>query len=258
MTVRLTKNGFVEEKARKNKKTKEWETKTEKLNKGLRLLGAWRVQIIIDEDVVMRDFFKTLEKMDDGLLTVIEMLTNSNWKPHLGSWRDPIEKVKDSQPLHAVEVYKYIDINNYSDLDNPEIECYPACHGLGSVWNTEGMENVPEDERASCNNYAIEFLQWNELKDLKLQLRPKMQFGEMVWKKGKKRKVISNGGNAKWNFSDRDLVKEKTVRRELKYTMSVGEFFDGLASELCFFGSPQSTKKQKDILNERIKDIEKK
>ena len=259
MTVILNKTGFFLNSSKKNKKTKEWESFSKKINtkSSIELLTYWKHEIKIGNGVLTGDFFHILEDMDSALLTTIEMLTDSNWKKNLVGWKDPVE-VKD--PLDFVEVYKYVDISNHHDLDNPDFEIYPSCHGIGKPWEGESMNGVSEEDRKRCNTYAIEFLQWKELRAIPLRIAPKMQFGEIVWKKGKKTKESDDGLGKlfkKWkmNIPPRDI--DKRITREFNYTLSVGEFFEGIAGELCFFSTPENRKQQMDVLNERVESVEK-
>jgi hypothetical protein len=227
------------------------------------LLECWNTNMTVDEGVLTGDFFKILQKMDEGLLDVISMLTNSNIAGYLKTV--PILNVAkdDENELRWVEVYKNIEIDNHADLENPEYSEYTCAHGVGKPWKdgpgVESNMTDEEKEKLGCNTYALEFTPWMDLKNVPLRIRPKAYLSETVWYKGeKKRKIGSNGPDDEdgWNCSDRELDRDKLVRREIDYTMTLGEFLSGITNELCFFSSPERAEEKKAELIERVKDVE--
>lgn len=264
----LKKDGFWREYSKKNRETGEYEERNEKIDTSgpdsLELIRCWEEAMMIDEMVTCNDFFRVLADMDEGLVTMIELLTNSNIKPFIRRAFDPLPPDwKDDENLHSVEIYKVMEINNHGldELLEPYLDDDYACaHGVGKPW-THGFENDPmtDEEKIAkgCNTYAIEFTPWNQLGHLQLVFKKKIWFSEVVWKKtGKKRKLISNGPNEGWNVSDMEPDREKGWQREIVWNPRVREFFNGFTNELCFFGSPDEAEKQSDVLKERMEDVE--
>jgi hypothetical protein len=267
--ITLKKDGFWREHSKKNRETGEYEEVREKIDttgkESLELIRCWEESMEIEEGVTCNDFFKVLADMDEGLLTMVELLTNSNIKPHVRKAFNPLppDYVDDSE-LTAVEIYKVMEINNHGldEILEPYLDDDYACaHGIGKPW-THGFENDPmtDEEKIAkgCNTYAIEFTPWNQLAHLPLVFKKKIWFSEVVWRKsGKKRKLISNGPDEGWNVSDMEIDREKGFQREVLWNPRVREFFNGFTNELCFFGSPDDQEEQSAILKGRMEDVEK-
>jgi hypothetical protein len=260
-SVIMKRDGFYGHRSKKNKETGEWEEHNSLIDtrgeNSLTFLKFWNKPLTIEEGVLAGDLFRILHQMDPALLTMVELLTDSNWKENLKEAFLPVEEgKKDEAELKFVEVYRLLEITNYTDLENFELsDDYTCTHGIGKVWDGPEMVDVPEEEKKDCNAWAIEFTPWNELRNVPLRIRPKLTFSEMVWVQGKRRKMISNGGDEDWNFSDKDLDREKMRRIELDYTMTLGEFMDGLANELCFFGDPDSRREEQAELQGRLDEV---
>lgn len=257
-SVILKRDGFYKVKSVKNNETDEWE-QVEKLvdTKGESspsFFALWNKPLTIADGVLTGDLFRILHQMDPAALTMVELLTDSNWKDSLKEAFDPVEKV-DKDPLFFVEVYKHMEVGNLHDLRKFELDSeYTCAHGIGKPWEGEGMADVPVEERGTV--YAIEFTPWNELRNVPLRIKEKMYFGYTVYEQGERRKMVSNGGDEDWNFFDKDRNKEKSKDMELGYTMTLGEFLGGLANEICFFGGPDDRKEEKQKLTGIMESVE--
>jgi len=241
MTVTLKRDGFWVEESKKV--DGEWTTELKRASLDVDFVSLFRRYLLIEDDVTVGDFFSILEEMEKtGLLTFIELLTDSTWSEHLKTWRDepPKQEREDEDPLEAVEVYQWFEMSNHDDIESFHAgDVHSGCHGIGK----------------SGTAYAIEFNEWSTLRDLRLRASPKMTVSRMVWKKGKRRKVISNGGDEDWNFSDKDVDRRKTKHEDVRCTISLGNFFHGVASELCFFSTPEYQRKQQEKLHEALAEV---
>lgn len=257
--VILKKDGFYDCGQRKGP-SGEWEDYEEKIDtaESWDLLTSWKEPLEIQKDVTCMDFFMLLADMDEALLTVIEMLCNSNIKPYLRKAFDPLPdgwKDDEESKLDRVEIYKNLEVDNGIDLNVFSTEGdWPSAHGVGMPWNDDGSPFSAEEKiKNGMNVWAIEFTPWNELAHLKLTIRPKMWFSYTVWKPGERRKLISNiDDGEEWNYFDKDIDKEKSFQHEINYTVSVGEFFDGFCNELCFFSSPADRDAKREDLKSRL------
>jgi hypothetical protein len=129
----------------------------------------------------------------------------------------------DEDELRWVEVYKYIEIDNHADLENPKYSEYTSAQGIGKPWKDEwgGKLHMTDEEKEKLgyNTYALDFTPWMALKNVPLRIRPKAYY--------------------------RELDRDQLVRREIDYTMTLGEFLSGITDELCFFRSPERAEEKK-------------
>jgi hypothetical protein len=252
MTIVLKKKGFFIHESVRNKETKEWEEKERKLKLDPSVLKHLRDSFEIEADVTCADLFQAMWEMEsNGSLELIEMLTNSNFIPHLKGLNEKFED-KDHDPLIAVEIFKYVEIDNYDDLESYKINWYTGCHGIGKPWRDPNMpENNLSDAKKvalGMNTYAIEFTPWIHLAPALLTLRPKLHLTRTKW-------VVNTEPKPKrknlW-YSENTPLKPKI--EQLNCTYSFQDFLDGIAGELCFFGGPIEQRKQMGIIKERAEE----
>lgn len=245
MSIIIRKRGFYE--SNWSRKSRSYVEK--QIKDPLRLLSKMGRQVVLD-DVTFGDFIKLVAKMDSGSQTLLAMLVDSNFQKFLPTIND--ESVEeDREPLSAIECYSYAEICNHDDSQPlPSFSFYHACHGVGKQWEHDGK---PVDG-VDCNTYAIEFTPWCQLRGVPLTIKKTLSFCETVWVKGKRRKIISNGGNAKWNFSNRDL--KETIQRTLGAPdMSLFNWLSALFGGVAFFGTPVSRDNKSKELDLRVKAV---
>ncbi|HLG26564.1 MAG TPA: hypothetical protein VI423_02140 [Paenisporosarcina sp.] len=212
------------------------------------ILHYWTDGFDIEKDVYLKDLFLLLQRMDPSTIDIIQKLTNSNISGFLKAW-DPDNKAASN--LKYIEVYRIIDVDNYLDVDNPDVTITMSAHGIGDAWK-ETLES--EGEKQNCDSYAIEFSDWNELSHLELRLRPAAFFTEKKWTKTGEKKPYCFDENGDSMFeSDMELVSSE--HRELQTEYTLGEFLNGLFSELCFFMAPEERDEQLEIIRKRVDSI---
>ncbi len=243
MTVVIRKKGFYS----KDWKPKQKKYLEKKINEPMRLLGMMGDVVELEPGLTFGSFINLIRGFDSGFKLLLEMLVDSGFERYLDTIDEvpTADKEFDSE-LTAIEVYQYAEINNYdADAKLPAFEYSRGCHGIGKPW---GLGNG--------NSYAIEFSPWADLKHLPLVIKADMPLIDTIWAEGKRRKIISNGGNAAWNHSDRDL-KETQERNVMAPELTLYEFLEALFNEVAFFGAPASRDKQSAILKDRVASIEK-
>lgn len=215
-----------------------------------RLLEGWSRPLTIEKDVVFGDWVRAMKKLNRGLLVVIEMLCDSSIRPYLDKVEGPA-KDTDSD-VTSVEVYQGVEISNY-DLKKYDITFDLGCHGRGRRWHDEYSKKLPLEQRG--NSYAIEFTDWGTLWDKTLRIDPKVAVNKSTWVIDKrKRKPNAIDKLLKVRRKPR-TVKEWRREEACITSMSLGEFFIGLTSEVCFFSTPSSRDGNMAELNKRIDDV---
>lgn len=232
----------------------------------MKFMCSWKDIITVDEDVTCKDLFMILEKMDETLLEIISCLTNSNIVRNLDSWRDPIEDgYVDDCELTSVELYKIFEIENFDVELGYGVSFYPACHGVGKVWDDINVTSgLSEDEKKTCNSYALEYTSWNKLKHLKIKIAEKSKMSKMVWKKCEPRKLFEGITKTDgtpldddWGTIDVEVDRDaSTPSEDVICSFSLGDFFNAITSELCFFSSQESREKENDVIRDRVDEVE--
>jgi hypothetical protein len=211
---------------------------------------AWNRPLEIKGTVRLKDLIAYLQTLEPLMLDIIGRIVGANFddylKQDLTPARDPDRKSK----LKCIEIFKYYELSNQHDIDNWDFQdCAVSAHGIGAPWE-EGCEDVPLEKRG--NSYAIEFTAWKYLMNLPLRLKESTQITTATWKRQKpKRMGFKRKGSKKF---ERGLswVSDKTVdnykQQVVKVSYTLGEFFQGLFDELCFFEAP-------DVRDAREKEI---
>lgn len=252
MSIKLTKKGFV--RSEWNKEDKEYDTF---LVQGLDVISQWMYGVEIEKGVTLGDLVKIFEE-DDELLSFVEVLTDCNIRAYMASLYEPLvakeEESKDEKcsPLTSIEVYAYVEVDNYHKEDKfPQLNYNIGCHGRSTIPYRD-TKSFGEDAKDNFT-WAIEFTPWNKLRDLPLVLEETGKLIELKWiSKGKPRVFLKQFPEM---TSNRKLQKSKQTEVLISWTL--GQFFHALFNELCFCGSPIGAKDMIDELNERVKDIEK-
>lgn len=267
--VRLTKDGLFGER---------WSKKIEDyIVEGIRAGGTkkgeffWRnrnTDITVDKDVTLLNLVEAMADMNADELHALCLISNANLAPYLidfATHPDPIPDEDKFGKLHAIEVYKTIEFDNHDKGDDVfDVSISTCAHGKGEVWE-DCMKDVAAGKTTlekvkDCNSYAIEFTPWQKMLDLPITIRPLIYYTEMVWKpcKPKEWKIGVLGSKKKHSMGkiNREVVERKSDKK-IKGPMSLGEFFTGLFNELAFFGTPNDRGVQKNIIDDRVKDVEK-
>lgn len=226
--------------------------------------------IEVDKGVTLLDLIKFLATMNSEELHALSTIANANLAQYLIEFcknPDPIPDNDDGQPLKAIEVYRTMELSNYTDgNDVYDLNDYTCAHGIGEIW-----EDCMKDVRAGktklkdvehCNAYAIEFTPWQKMLHLPIQIREFVYYSETEWKKCKSRPWMINvmGKKKKYKMGsfNREIVKkDRMPEKKIRASMGLGQFFTGLFNELCFFGSPDDRNAQSGILKDRVKEVEK-
>ena len=272
--VKLTNEGLFGEKYSKRIK----DTIVEGIRAGGRKKGEFffyncNTPFSIEGTVTLLDLIKILSKMNAEELHALSTIADANLAPYLIDFADspdPIPDTDDFGKLTAIQVYKILELSNYSSCtDVFDMEMYSSAHGIGEIW-AESMKEVTEgrttlEDVKNCNCYAIEFTPWQKMLDLPITIKEFVNYGEIVWKKVKPKewKIGVVGSKKKHSMGkiDREIVNRDEMRKgsskKIRTQLTLREFFHGLFNELCFFGSPNTRKEQSDVITDRMKDVEK-
>lgn len=238
--VILKKDGFW---------TSEWDGKkkknvVQKLDTTTHLfLEAWHTSLEIKGKVTLRDLATYLKSMDPLVLDLVAKLCHANLDGYLADdllvpKRDPDRHSK----LTAIEVYKYYELSNYSDIKKFDMQDHTvSAHGIGTKW-----------EQGEGNSYAIEFTPWCYMLNLPLTVKATVSLSRHRWKKQKpKRMGFKKKGSKKFDFSwVSDRTTDKHENEDVGATYTLGEFLYGLFNELCFFWSPaRRDEKEKELMD---------
>jgi hypothetical protein len=224
-------------------------------------LQAWHSRLEIKGKVRLKDLVAILKKFDPLVLDLVAKLCHANLEEYLKedllvAKRDPDRKSK----LTAIEVYKYYELSNYTDLEMFDMQDHTvSAHGIGAPWE-EGCQDVPLEKRG--NSYAIEFTPWAYLLNLPLTMKETVAVSRHRWKKQKpKRMGFKRKGSKKFERGlswVSDKTTDKYENEDVRVTYELSEFLYGLFNELCFFWSPVSRdKKEKELLGryEKVKGL---
>lgn len=226
------------------------------------------VEFKVEENVTLLDLIKIMAKMNVEELHALSQLGDAHIAPYLIDFADHPDPIPDEDTfgkLTHIEVYKTVEFDNHeSGEDVFDFSVSTSAHGKGEIWE-DCMKDVRSgktklEDVKECNSYAIEFTPWQKMLDLPIRIRPETYYTEMVWKKCKPRKlefgVVGSKRKVSMGMMERDLVERKNDKK-VRSTMTLSEFFTGLFNELCFFGAPAERKTQMDVINGRVKDVEK-
>ncbi len=178
----------------------------------------WHSSFKIDGTVTLLDLINIIK---GKYITLLEMLTQSSIQLYI----DEIDKEceENADEIKAIDIRKYYMIHNYGD-EPSTIGEEIHCSGLYKEPYTD--PNCPEYKHKHC---AIEFTPWHALKDLPIIINSKATLLE-----------------------EADYDNQKIYNT----SFSVADFFNGLTSEICFFGSPDTRDDNMDGLKQSIKEIE--
>lgn len=216
--ITLTKNGF-----REFKKEVEFD---------FGFLKHWRDELEIEEGVTLADLVKILRQDEDGTLVAIELLTNSQ----IRSFFDEIEKDGDESSvadLKSIEVYKSLiafvhDHRIRRGVKEKQWSVRFETNCCGRFKEPQPIKGCPGE----FDLYAgISGCSWADLKNLPLVL------------------------NYKCLLRQNDLDALEKYKLEEPW-FSVGEFFNALTDELCFFGDPENRDAEETRLKEIISTID--
>lgn len=235
--------------------TSEWDGKkkknvVQKLDTTTHLfLEAWHVSLEIKGKVTLRDLTKYLKSMDPLVLDLVAKLCHANLDDYLAD--DLLVSKKDpdrSSKLTAIEVYKYYEMSNYSDIDKWDMQDRTvSAHGIGAKW-----------EQGEGNSYAIEFTPWCYMLNLPLTVKSTVVLCKHKWKKIKPKKMgfKKNGSNSfeKGLSWVTDRTTDGYENQDVQVTYTLGEFLYGLFNELCFFWSPARRDEQEKELMDRYEE----
>jgi hypothetical protein len=244
--VILTKDGFY---------TEEWDRDKgdytrEKLPLDNHLFfSAWNTTFQIEGPVTLKDFVEILKQMDPLILQFVGFVTGANIEAYLEEDLTPIPDDDDRSELQFIEVYKYYESDNYN-IDHWTMESHVSAHGIGGPWaDAYPGDETPVEKRG--NQYAIEFTPWNKMMHLPIKLKETVNFTTTTYKKREKpRKTgfFDKQGKMHGEGWTSDVEHVGWDNKEVVVTYTLGEFFDGLLDELCFFWTP-------DVRSEKEQDL---
>jgi hypothetical protein len=225
-------------------------------------LEAWHTRIELKGKVTLRDLAKYLKSMDPLVLDLVAKLCHANLQEYLTDDLLVPKKDPDRQSkLTAIQVYKYYELSNYSDIKKFDMQDHTvSAHGIGEEWPLSPGEKPPKTKeekakRAKCNSYAIEFTPWCYMLHLPLTMKETVALCRHRWKKQKpKRMGFKKKGSTEFErglswVSDR--TTDKYENEDVGATYTLGEFLYGLFNELCFFWSPSRREEQEKVLMDR-------
>jgi hypothetical protein len=248
----LSRDGFFKQTWVYDKKTEQGSYDRKRLEPNMfDLLEAWNSRFEIEDGITLRDLIKMLRSYDELELTIIEVLTNCNIKPHLKEWDDEDAKGDDDEnPLVAIEVGKFFDIDGWdADTPHPACDCHTSCSGIvaKSFIDSDGTDS-------GCKNCAIEFVPWSELMRLPLRLNKVGGLYETEWTDCEPHSLFAKDDLNRY-MSKRKIVK--CSNRNVMVTFTLGEFMGALFTELCFFGSPEARDAERSHLNGIVDELHK-
>lgn len=256
--VILTKEGLWTDEWVYDKEKEEGEYVRTKLMLDTHLFfAAWNGPLTIEGDVTLSDLVKILKSMDPLVLQFVGVVCGANLDAYLDQDLTPVPDDDDGSKLTHIEVYKYYETSNF-DGETWDMTEAVSAHGIGAPWQDayEGQyKDTPVEERG--NSYAIEFTPWNKLMHLPIRLLNPSTLSTTTYKKLDKPKntgFFDKEGNLKgkgWT-RDTEFVGCEIKKVEVNYTL--GDFFNGLFNELCFFSTPSRRQEKEYELKERVED----
>lgn len=215
-------------------------------------IGYWSVPLVIAPDVTFGDFAAWLRVIPSKLLKQLEQLTDTNVRPFLGDDPSSVETV--APDVQAVEIYSYVELDNYTEPAQPfEFKYVIGCHGAAAVSGVADEEPIP---------YALEFTPWGALEHLPLRLNYIAVLCRSTWRAIPPEPNLIAVYHADGSSTYEDVFGPKTRESEAMTTENVnvgyytlGAVFTALLHELCFFGSPAVRDAKLEELQERTASI---
>lgn len=209
------------------------------------IFSCWTRPVEIRDGFLFGDLIKILKEMDDGTMTLFEMLTNSNVSMFLVQDLTQIEPEDDGITLTHIEAFKYVEMEDRPNRKTHDVRV--GAHGIGNKW-----------EQGDGDSYAIEFTDWREMLHLPIKINNvgNLQTRKYVKRaKPKKMGFFDQDGKLDgelWDLGDEEIESFENVKVEVGFTF--GELFEALFDELCFFSSPVQRQEKKEDLVDRCEE----
>ena len=172
---------------------------------------GWHKLISIEEEVTLANLIDCLEELD--VIEFVELLLDCNISAFLKELR---EDSKEESSVVKIQIEKSFELAE-------EMIDSTFCSGISKV------PYVEEETGITYDSQGLEFVPWNIIKDVVLEISKEGKFYEGT--------VCPQ--------------HEKAVYAPMR----LGEFLYGLFDELSFFGDPSHRDSQLSSLNKTIKDI---
>lgn len=219
--------------------------------------AAWNGPLTIEGEVTLTDLVKLLKSMHPLVLQFIGVVCGANLEVYLNQDLTPVPDDDDGSKLKYIEVYKFYETCNY-DGKTWEMSESVSAHGIGAPWEEafEGQyKDTPVEDRGRA--YALEFTHWSKLMNLPIRLLNPSSLSTTTYKKldkPKKTGFFDKDGNIRGEGWTRDTEYVGTETKEMEVTYTLGDFFNGLFNELCFFWTPDKREEKEAEIKDRVED----